>query len=235
MPSQSELSFGARLLRANNLLTYLNNFEGYAPPRENETTSNLEQLLEKIADANEKESFARQNYEMAVVTRHKAFKTDDKSVFKLLAPIRGVVQAQYGKGSKEFKVIDTAVKNIRASKVVKKTVKDSDVEVSVSTSEQSYGSITQYFTDLVNKLAQLEGYNPSNDTIKKNQLLDFVKDLNAMNKEVALTFHSLRSIKNLRRNLYNELAERVSRIKAYVKGNYGTQSEEYTLIKGMKI
>jgi valyl-tRNA synthetase len=235
MPSQSELSFGARLLRANNLLTYMNNFNGYAPPRENEAVANFEQLLENIADANAKESFAKQNYDMAVSNRHKAFKVDKRSVFKLLAPIRGAVQAQYGKDGKEFKLIDAAVKNIRASKVVKKTVKDSDVEVSVSTSEQSYGSITQYFTDLVNKLAQLEGYNPSNDAIKKNQLLDFVKELNLLNKEVASSFHSLRSIKNLRRNLYNELSERVGRIKAYVKGNYGTQSEEYTLIKGMKI
>lgn len=235
MASQSELSFGARLLRANNLLTYLSNFDNYLPPRSEEATEKFGELLKNISAANAKESGLQQKYNMAVSNRHNAFRADALSVFKILALIRGSVQAQYGKDSKEFTLINTAVNNIRVSKIVKKSSKSDELETSISKSEQSYGSLTQYFTDLVNKLSQLDSYNPSNTSLQIHSLQQFVEKLNELNQEVASTYHLLKISKNYRRGLYEELSERTNRIKAYIKSNYGTKSEQYTLIKGLRI
>ena len=235
MPSSSETSFGARLLRAKTLQSYINNFTGYNPPRTQETAADLNILLDDIATINATESSLQQNYNTAVNNRYNAFRTDTISVFKLLAPIRGAVEAQFGKGSTEFNQIDSIVKKIRDAKLIRKPATDTTPETTISSSEQSYGSSTQYFNDIINTLSQLPNYNPSNVNIQVASLQTFATQLNTLNTQVATTYQNLRTARHKRLDYYNELSERGKRIKAYVKANYGVLSQEYTLIKGFII
>lgn len=235
MPSSSETSFGARLFRAKTLHSYISNFSGYNPPRTQETAADLNILLDDITAINATESSLQQNYNTAVNNRYNAFRTDTISVFKLLAPIRAAVEAQFGKGSTEFNQIDSIVKKIRDAKLVRKPATDTTPETTISSSEQSYGSSTQYFNDIINTLSQLPNYNPSNVNIQVASLQTFATQLNTLNTQVATTYQSLRTSRHKRLDYYNELSERGKRIKAYVKANYGVLSQEYTLIKGLII
>lgn len=235
MSSQTEKSFGARLLRANNLLGYIGNFAGYTPPRAEEEVGKFGTLLQSIAAANATETGLRQNYNTAVTHRHDAFRVNAVSVFKLLAPIRAAVEAQYGKESLEFEQIDSIVKHIRSSKLIHKEATETTPEITISKTEQSYGSSTQYFNNLINTLVQLPTYNPSNANVQVANLQAFATQLDGLNMQVATSYQALRSSKAARSDFYTDLSKRVLRIKAYVKSHYGVKSQEYTLIKGLAI
>jgi hypothetical protein len=231
----SEMSFGARLLRAQNLHSYITNFVGFTPPRTQESATAFGDLLAIVSDANIAMSNAKQNYNTATTQRFDAFRNNANSVFKLLPIIRGAVEAQYGKSSLEFKQIDGAIKIIRNNKIVRIAATETTEASTISLSEQSYGSSTQYFTNLVNNLTQLTGYNPSNATIKIPALQALLTHINSLNMQVATSYQAMSSSRNARNIAYTDLKDRASRIKAYTKGNYGTTSPEYKLVKGLSI
>lgn len=233
MPSKSETSFGARLLKAQNLATFITSFNNYTPPREEESVVNFNNLLNSVVTLNKDETTNQQNYNTAVAARYNAFREDPDSVFKILAPLRGIIQAQYGKDSLEVKKVATIIAKLRAGKLIKKPATEDTPEVSVSQSEQSYGSSTQFFSDLVQTLGTFAGYNPSNTALQLGTLQTFLTKLNTLNQSVASSYQTLKNLRNDRRKSYIDLSDRVNRIKAYVKGNYGTQSQEYQLIKGI--
>jgi hypothetical protein len=235
MASASEQSFGARLLRAQTLNNFTANFSNFLPPRSEESNANMQLLLDSVLAANAAESSAKQNYNTAVSLRYDIFRNSTVSIFKLLPNIRAAVEAQYGKNSLSFKQIDTIVKHIRDTKIARVAATESTPESTVSRSEQSYGSTTQYFNNLISNLAQLNGYNPSNTSITVTALQSFANEVAVLNTNVSTTYQTLRAARNARNLLYDDLKDRVSRIKAYTKGNYGTTSQEYTLIKGLSV
>lgn len=235
MASTSETSFGARLRRAQDLATYLAGFANYSPPREEETPDGFQKLLNDITTTNTNVTTALQNYNTAVTNRYNAFRQDDLSLLKLLAPIRSIILAQYGKESIEFKQTDTIIAKIRAGKLLKTPATDTTPETKISQSESSYGSLTQFFNDLLNTLQTFRDYKPSKTELQLPQLQAFQTNLDTLNNNVATHYQKNKQNREARRTLYEELTDRAGRIKAYVKGNYGTQSQEYILIKGLKI
>lgn len=235
MASNRENSFGARLLRAQELATYISQFQNYAPPRPEEGVSSFADLANQTVVSNTEEAQTRQLYNTAVVARGNAFRKKEGSVIKLLPLIRAQVMAQYGKDSVEFNQIEAIIVNIRDTRIIVKAATETTAEKTMSQSEQSFGSLTQYFSNLVSNLAQLPGYNPSNPMLQIGYLQNFVAQLGQLNVEAAMRFQQLRESRSRRNANYEALHDRVQRIKNYVKANYGLNSSEYTLIKGLKI
>lgn len=235
MSTNRESSFGARLLRAQELSSYISQFQNYAPPRMEESVGGFAELVNQTTWSNTEETQVRQQYNTAVVARGKAFRKEKGSVLKLLPLIRGQVLAQYGKDSVEFNQIEAIIVNIRDTRIIVKPATEDTPEKTMSQSEQSFGSLTQYFSNLVSNLAQLPGYNPSNEMIQVGTLQNFVSQINQLNIDAAMRFQQLRESRNRRNDNYDILHERVQRIKNYAKANYGINSSEYTLIKGLRI
>lgn len=237
MSSTSENSFGARLRRAQDLQTFISGFSGYAPPRAQESAINFGTFLTSISTANATETSTQQNYKAAVDIRQAAFARTPNSVDKLLSPIRGAVEAQYGKRSTESEAIAAIIKNMRATRLVRLPADPASptVERSISQSERSYGSMTQYFNDIINTLTQFSAYNPTNTAIRISNLQTTAMQLNTLNNDVAAKIQVLTTARASRLSLYTDLKDRVQRIKSYVKAQYGTSSNEYTLIKGIKV
>lgn len=237
MSSTSENTFGARLRRAQDLLNYIQGFAGYTPPRAQESVANLTTLVTSIVNANASESAVQQQYKSAVDLRQAAFKGLNTSVEKLLAPIKGAVEAQYGKKSTEAVAITTIITNMRSTKLVKPPPDPSVAAQSktISQSERSYGSMTQMFNDIISTLTQFTAFNPTNNTIKIAGLQATATQLTALNNNVATRIQALKTTRASRQTLYADLKDRVQRIKSYVKAQYGVNSNEYKLIKGIKI
>lgn len=235
MSTNRENSFGARLLRAQELATYIGQFQNYAPPRPEESVSGFTELVNQTAISNTEEAQTRQLYNTAVVARGDAFRKKEGSVTKLLPLIRAQVLAQYGKNSVEFNQIEAIIVNIRDTRIIIRPATETTSEKTMSQSEQSFGSMTQYFSNLVSNLAQLPGFNPSNPILQIGYLQNFITQLNQLNIEAATRFQQLRDSRKRRNANYSELHDRTQRIKNYTKANYGLNSSEYTLIKGMKI
>ena len=237
MASISENTFGAKLRRAQDLLTFITGFVGYTPPRTQESVASMTTLINSIVTTNSSESSQQENYKVAVDARQAAFSIKNGSVEKLLSPIKGAVEAQYGKKSTEAVVVNAIIKKMRATKL-KKAPSDPTKpaqEKAISQSERSYGSMTQFFNDIISNLTQFTAFNPSNNTIKIVALQTISTQLTTLNNAVAQKIQPLKTIRASRLNQYADLKDRAQRVKAYVKAQYGNNSTEYNLIKGLSI
>jgi hypothetical protein len=237
MASTSEVTFGARLRKAQDLLQYITGFQGYAPPRTEDSIIEFGKLLTSIQTANSTVAVNLEQYTQAVDDRSNAFRKKENSIDKSLTLIKSAVEAQFGRTSKQVESVSSIIKTMRSTKLIKipKSPDDPTIVQTISQSEQSYGSMTQNFQNLINTLAQFPEYNPSNEALKVANLKAFADSLTTMNNAVAQKFQALRAIRTSRSALYDDLKERVSRIKSYTKAQYGTKSQEYTLIKGINV
>src|SRR5882757_2808114 len=150
MASKSEKSFGARLRKFQDAVEYARLWVGYAPPRPEETIKELDKLVKDIIGANNSETSKQVQYGNAVAARQTLFTKNDGSIDKLLVRIRGAVEAQYGKTSSEANQVVRIILTMRKSKLIKLPADPANPEVAkvVSQSEKSYGSRTQYFSDI---------------------------------------------------------------------------------------
>jgi hypothetical protein len=237
MASTNENTFGARLRRAQDILNYIQGFAGYNPPRPQESVAGFTTLVNSIVSSNGSESGIQQQFKSAVDLRQAAFKGTNTSVEKLLAPIKGAVESQFGKKSTESEAVTAIIKVMRSTKLVKTPV-DPNAPAQkkvVSQSERSYGSMTQMFNDIISTVGQFTGYNPTNAAIKIAGLQATSAQLTTLNNTIAQRIQSLKTVRAGRLGLYTDLKDRVQRIKSYVKAQYGINSNEYKLIKGIKI
>lgn len=237
MANTSEITFGARIRKAQDLLQYITGFTGYAPPRTEDSIAEFTALVNQTVAANTAVSGSLQQYSQATNDRSKAFRGTEDSVEKMLTRIKSAVEAQYGRKAKQTENVVSIIKTMRSTKLIQvaKNPDDPNAVQTISRSEQSYGSMTQNFQGLINTLAQFPEYNPSNDTLKVANLSTFAISLTTLNNAVAKNFQALRTARATRTDLYADLKERVQRIKAYIKAQYGTNSQEYTLIKGISV
>lgn len=237
MASTSENTFGAKLRRAQDLVSYLQGFSGYAPPRQQETVVSMNGLITSILSANSAVATAQQQYKTAVNNRLKAFRGTTGSINTLTVQIRGAVESQYGKKSSESASLGAIIKRMRATKLVN-TPTDPTKETqqtTISQSERSFGSITQTFSDMVNSLQQFVGYTPSNTSIRIAGLQATVTQLTTLNNSVAQRTQGYKTAMTNRNSGYADLKDRIQRIKSYVKSQYGPASTEYGMIKGIRI
>lgn len=237
MASTSENTFGAKLRRAQDLLIFILGFVGYAPPRTQENVASMTILINSIIATNASESSQQENYNAAVDTRQAAFSKKTGSVEKLLSPIKGAVEAQYGKKSTEAATVNAIIKKMRVTKLTKAPADPTKPaqEKTISQSERSYGSMTQFFNDIVNTITQFTAFNPSSNTLKIVALQTTATQLTTLNNAVARKIQLLKTIRTSRQTQYTDLKDRVQRIKSYVKAQYGNTSTEYNLIKGLSI
>ncbi len=241
MASTTESSFGAKLRRAQDLLTFIQGFTGYAPPRAQESIIGFGTLVTTTIASNTSEATTQQQYKAVVDARQAAFKSNPVSITKLLPQIKGAIESQYGKKSTEAVSANAIIKTMRASKLIvtpatPSTDPNNPTTAQVlSQSEKSYGSQTQYFNDLINTISQFTAYAPSNNNIKLAQLQTFSTSVTTLNNAVAQKLQPLKTARATRSASYIDLKDRVQRIKQYVKSQYGLKSNEYNLIKGIKI
>ena len=237
MASTSENTFGAKLRNAQDLLNYIQGFTGYAPPRAQESVASMTTLITSIVTANTATANNQQQYKAATAARQAAYNGTNGSIEKILPSIKGAVEAQFGKKAPETESIGAQIKAMRSSKLVKSPTDPTKLtqEKTVSQSERSYGSMVQSFNNIIASLQQFSGYNPSNTTLRITALQAATAQVTTLNNNVAQRTLALKTSKVNRDTLYTDLKDRVQRIKSYVKAQYGVSSNEYKLIKGLKI
>ncbi|MEQ1554569.1 MAG: hypothetical protein ABL929_10340 [Ferruginibacter sp.] len=234
MASTSEKTFGSRLQNAEKVLTHLIAFAGYNPPTAEQSTSSYEALIKSIKTQNNDAASKTQTYSNAVDIRQKLFQKDSDSLNKIMTPIGAAIRSAFGKTSKEATDIATMVTKVRGASV-KKATKEPNAEF-VSQSERSYGSMTQTFADMIAVLENYgANYNPANDKIKVATLKEKLVALTKANTDVTTAYGALKEKRDDRGELYKNLTDITQRIKDAVKSQYGNNSTEYVLIKGLKV
>lgn len=241
MASNSEVTFGARVANAETISTHLKSFTGFVAPTTNTSIPNYDALIASLKTENTGVATKKANYSAAVESRQKLFFKDNDSVLKVLSPVTSALRSKMGKTAKPVTDIAALVVKIRgANKEKPKDPKaDNAVEKekdTVSQSERSYGSITQNFNDIVATLATLgTDYAPVNTIHKLPALQAKLTAIATANANATTTYGALKTGYDSRANFYADLTERTQRIKEAVKSQYGINSTEYKLIKGLKV
>jgi hypothetical protein len=237
MASTFENTFGAKLRNAQDLVNFVQGFVGYAPPRTQETVASMNTLISNIVTSNNSLATLKQQFTTAVSARQNAYRGTSASLEKLLSPIKGAVEAQYGKTSIESKSIGSLISGMRASKLIRLPADPTKAteEQTISQSERSYGSIIQSFNNIVSGLQQFAGYNPSNVNLRIASLQAVATNITTLNNTVAQRLQAIKASQTTRNTQYTDLKDRVQRIKSYVKAQYGMASTEYNMVKGIKV
>ncbi len=235
MSSNSEVSYGARIGNAEKLVAALQNFNGYVPVKPEYSINNYSTLITEIKSENNTVATNKQSYSLAVDNRQRIFDTGDDSIKKLLSPINGAIKVIYGRTAKEATDAAAIIAKIRGANI-KKSSSTTPNEETVSQSYQSYNSKVQFFSDLIVNLTNFgNNYTPANTTLTVPALTAKYNSAVTANAEVMNTFTQFAQANTVRITKYDLLSQTAIRIKDSVKAQYGNNSTEYLLIKGLKI
>lgn len=233
MTSTAERSFGSRLENARKLSTYLSSFLNYQPASGNFSINDLNSSIQEIEEINPQVATALINYRQSVSERRTIYSTSPLAIKKIITPINAFNRAKFGKDSTTYIALNALVKKIRGTQIKAQKITDKET---YSVSQQSFGSIILNFQNLVKDIESLEeNYDPANGNIKIEKLVEIATQAIQKNNNVVVAYSILSPKQDSRITLYDALSVKAVRIKDFVKSQYGANSSEYKLIKGLKI
>lgn len=234
---KSKNSFSSKLRQAQDGASIIKGFKNYTPPRIEESVEGFQAFINIVAQTNQSETNLMKEYRLLVDERQLAFFRESDSVERLFPALKAVIAAQYGKKSVETRVLKTISNRMRYTKVTK-IVKDetgTDQERSYGVSEKTFGSMAKNFNDFVTTISGFDSYKPEDELFKLEKLNEILTNVNRLNDAIAEKKSQLQTIKNDRESVYYELSDRWQRIKSYVRGKYGSDSNEYNQIRSINL
>ena len=235
MPTVSNASFGSRIQKAKDLIAIVTLYPGFSPVRQEDNLAAMQLLIDNITTANDDVINQINAYNTAVEQRKIAYKSDPHAIEKLISPIRNSIKAQYGNNSIEMNQTETILQRMRPIKPTIVAATATAPQVSISNVELSYGAMAHSFGDLIQTIASFNNYMPIAPHLSISSMQAQLVTINALNTATASFSFKLSDARLLRATLYTDLTTRIQRIKAYVAANYGTKSNEFKNIKGLKV
>ena len=233
MASTSERSFGSRIEKAKKLKTFLEGFTNYQPATGEFSISELIQAITLVESLNPEVATLLINYRQEVATRRDVYFKTPNSIKKLITPINAYNRGTFGKDSTTYLATNALVTKIRGEKIKDSKAIDSKNH---SVSQQSYGSLLLNFQNLINDLESLSPqYDPTNSAIKISSLMIVKNQAETANDNVTIAFASLTPKQDQRLIAFQLLSSKALRIKDLVQSQYGIDSSEYKLVKGLVI
>lgn len=233
MATISQASYSARIGRAQQLYQYINTFVGYNPDVPELLPNQFNNLINNLLTVQSQHTTTHHNFAEVVKTRREFFVKNPDSVTKTLTLINSYVRAKKGSTSQQYIDVNSLIKKIRGAKPSAVTI--NSVATTISNSERSYGSQVQNLTNIVSLLEQYgTDYNPSNPTISLANLQSQKDQAIALNDEATIKYAAYLPKITERITSFKTLNETAIRIKNMVKSQYGSNSNEYNLIKGLR-
>jgi len=230
----SESSFGKKLDNAQALSTHIKSFGNYTELNEELTIANLDAKIQELFTNNSEVANKLQTYSMTIDSKQKIFTKESNSITKIVTPIIANVRSVFGKNSQEAQNIGNLITKIRGVKVARTST--SQTSETISQSERSYGTMLQTFSDLITTLETFgANYSPTNPELKATQLKAKRDLATQINTKSIQDYGQLKLSRDNRIKNYVELSKLCQRFKETVKAQYGTQSTEYKLVKGLRI
>jgi hypothetical protein len=233
MASKSQASFASRIARAEQLYQNINSFTGYNPGTDELSSKTLKNLIADVTATHALHTTTQHDFAEAAKQREKIFTSNPDAVVKNMTLVKAHIKARHGARSQNYIDVNKLVIKMRGTKPTKVT--KNATEVIISNTEKSYGSQLQNFASIKELLTQLNSeYVPANNKITLENLRTQFEQANAINNEVTLKYGAFKPTIAKRQNLFKTLLETASRIKEAVKSQYGMDSSEYKLIKGLR-
>jgi hypothetical protein len=229
MASTSERTFGQRYTKGRELVEYLKLVTDFTPTETAIQPLNLTTLLDSINTANSEVASAQSTLQTQRDERLAMFKNNTTGLITRCAQIRDYIASYHTQGKKalDFKKVQKIVMVMRGIRLSKKPPAGDNPKKSLSTSERSYGSMLQAAKDVLEVIKTSAGYAPSNTAITIANFTTLVNTIDAKNSSVAEKQEIYDNKIEVRGNLYNDLAAKVTKVKAALASQYGKQSNEY--------
>ncbi len=232
MKSTSQASFVARLARAEQLHQFVTSFTNYEPSDETLTAQALANLISQLHTVQTEHTNAKHNYLLATFERRKMFEKEPNSIGKLLSPVTSYVRAKMKKTSQQYHDVNNLALKIRGGKSKSSTT--NPTENSISNSEKSFGSQLQNFQDIITLLQSFgTNYQPTNNLIQIPQLQATYQEALLRTNTVTQRISEFKPKITQRQINFDLLNEKATSIKEMIKSQYGLNSSEYSLIKGL--
>jgi hypothetical protein len=224
-----EKTLGSRLRKFKNMILYIVKWAVYKPALTQDSVENLQLLAKKLEAGNKANAANEKRYKDAVNARQLLFRKEPYSIQKILRLIRGAMLNQYKKNSSIYIQVSAMIKELRSTKLIKPPADPSNPENAhtISQSQQSYGSLTQGFSNIVTKLSEQGDYTSDNPELTIPGLVARVQLISQANDDVANTLKDISDSRDQRNIDYEEMDAKIMRIKAYALSKYGVDSKEY--------
>ena len=227
----SEYTFGQRYTKGRELVEYLNTLPTYTPGNTDLESAGLTTLLDSIETANSDVAARLSVLQTERDTRFIMFKDSQTGLIIKTAQIRDYIASIDPKGKKsiDFKKIQKMVQRMRGMRLSKKPVPSEGGEgpKTISTSERSYGSMLAVGREALEVIKTAAGYAPSNTSLTVANFTTFLDDIDAQNSLVAQRQEEWDNSIEARGDLYDDLADRVKKVKLALAAQFGKTSNEY--------
>ena len=235
--SNTERSFADRLARGKSINDAIMPMPNYNPQDPDISKAVYPGFLENVSAKNTEVRVKESAYSAAVADRQEAF-FGSNGVKKRATMILNYCKSLKNIGA-SLKSVARLVAKINNYKKTKTAAppdpENTDAVKKHSKGEQSYGDLTQAIKDLNEILKSIPDYQPNNVLIQTATLDTFIVTLGTLNGSVNTYDNELSNLQTERNNMYDDLKDRMKRIKSYILGDFGRDSAEYQLVGGIKV
>lgn len=232
MKKISQRSYASRLDRAEKMHQHLTTFVDFQPGDDDLTAAGFRLFVTNLTALHTQHQGTQYDFIEEAKERRKVFTGNPDSLNKISTSLKTYTRGKFGADSHEFKTIEKFVGNMRGHKPA--SVTRNSEETTISQSETSYGAQLVNFQDIVSTVGKWGAQHaPANTKLKLPSLQEYATIAAQRNNAVAQKYALHKPTIAGRQEGFAELSNRTTRIKDMVSSQYGTNSPEYKLIKGL--
>jgi len=242
MPSTSETGHAKNIANFEDIISFCNGYgASYNPSKDSLTIAKLKDLQAEAKDILQKTKTTKTSFDNATNARQIAFKDLKPFATKIVNALS--VSGATTLVVADAKSINRKIQGTKANGNTKVQTTATDptaqfpTDKTISTSQQSYDSIIDHLTKLVETISQEPTYKPNETELKIDSIKARLDTMKTSNTDLINSYTNWSNTRIQRNNtLYNALTGLVQtalEVKKYVKSVFGATSAQYKQVSGL--
>jgi len=243
MPSTSETGHAKNVANFEDLISFCNGYGAtYNPSKDALTIAKLTDLQTNAKASLQQAKITKTSFENATNARQLAFKDLKPLATKIVNAL--AVSGATALAVADAKTINRKIQGAKANGSTKTPATPADpnapapTDKTISTSQQSYDSLIDHFTKLIESVSQDANYKPNETELKVATLQTKLDSLKTSNTDLVNTYTNWSNARiNRNTTLYNPLTGLVQTAldtKKYVKSVFGATSPQFKQVSGLE-
>ena len=243
MPSTSETGHAKNVANFEDLISFCNGYGAtYNPSKAALTIAKLKDLQTQAKDSLQQAKTTKTSFDNATNARQLAFKDLKPLATKIVNALS--VSGATALAVDKAKTINRKIQGAKANGTAKVPATPADpnaptpTDKTISTSQQSYDSLIDHFTKLIESVSQDANYKPNETELQTATLQTKLDGLKTSNTNLINGFTNWSNARiNRNTTLYNPLTGLVQtalEVKKYVKSVFGATSPQFKQLSGLE-
>ena len=243
MPSTSETGHAKNVANFEDLISFCNGYGApYNPSKDALTIAKLTDLQTQAKGGLQQSKTAKTSFDNATNARQLAFKELKPLATKIVNALE--VSGATALAVADAKTINRKIQGAKANGGTKTPAPPADpnapapTDKTISSSQQSYDSLIDHFTKMIETVSQDANYKPNETELKVATLQTKLDSLKSTNTDLVNGFTNWSNARiNRNTTLYNPLTGLVQtalEVKKYVKSVFGATSPQFKQVSGIE-